>query len=499
MTLSIASSIASESLGTISNQIGVVSRNISGAGASGYSAKIAQVVTSESGAARVVEIRRATDARLLKNLLHATAGSAESDALSDGLSQIERLMNISSGSAADLSTGSSPAAAIAGFKAAMQQLGASPSNAAAADAAISAARGVTQSLKDATAATQDVRRLADRGIQSSVEAINRLLEEFQQVNNDVISGAAAKIDITDKLDKRDGLLASLASEIGISTFVRPNNDMVIYTDSGVTLFESTPRKVEFQTSVSLAAGIAGGAVSIDGVPVTGAPSAALNIHSGRLVGLTRLRDVIAPTFQSQLDEIARGLVASFSEADRFNTAAPSAPGLFTYPGASTTPGPQMIPGLAGAITINPNVDPLQGGDVMRLRDGGISSPGNPAFVYNDSEAAGYSDRIQELIYSLSAPQPFDAAAGNGASASVTAFAASSLGWLASQRQQIDNASTYQTAMLNQSAQALSNATGVSLDDQMSKMLALENSYQASAKLLAVVNSMYTTLFDAIRL
>lgn len=52
--------------------------------------------------------------------------------------------------------------------------------------------------------------------------------------------------------------------------------------------------------------------------------------------------------------------------------------------------------------------------------------------------------------------------------------------------------------MTQTTQALSNATGVNLDDQMSQMLALENSYQASARLLETINSLFATLFNAVR-
>ncbi|MCX7900102.1 MAG: flagellar hook-associated protein FlgK, partial [Methylocystis sp.] len=70
-------------------------------------------------------------------------------------------------------------------------------------------------------------------------------------------------------------------------------------------------------------------------------------------------------------------------------------------------------------------------------------------------------------------------------------------WFGAQRQQADNVTTYQNALVSQTAQALSNATGVNVDDQMSQMLALENSYQASAKLLETVNAMFSALFAAV--
>ena len=79
------------------------------------------------------------------------------------------------------------------------------------------------------------------------------------------------------------------------------------------------------------AGTTGNAVYIDGVPVTGANSV-MPLKSGKLAGLAQLRDQDTVTYQSQLDEIARGLINTFREIDQTAAALPDVPGLFTYPG-----------------------------------------------------------------------------------------------------------------------------------------------------------------------
>ncbi|MEK4035313.1 flagellar basal body rod C-terminal domain-containing protein [Methylocystis sp. IM2] len=209
----------------------------------------------------------------------------------------------------------------------------------------------------------------------------------------------------------------------------------------------------------------------------------------------QIRDDIAPLLQNQLDEVARGLVVAFAERDQTGAGGPDLPGLFTYATATQAPAATLLPGLAGQIALNAIVDPGQGGDASRLRDGGIS--GNPAYVYNTTGAPGYANRLIELVNATSKTQSFDPAAGLGASASVDMLAAGSNGWIAARRQQTESSTTYYGAIVSQTTQALSNATGVNLDDQMSQMLALENSYQASAKLLEAVNSMFNALFAAL--
>ncbi len=489
MSLSTAGAIALRSLGVVSSQISVTSRNISGAGVAGVSAKHARIVPSDQGVA-FLGVERATDAALYRNLLSANAHQESSTIVNDALTRIDKALNLS-----DSENSRSPSTLISKLKSALQAFSATPQNQTSAQLTIGAAQDIVTSLHDATLAVQKERGAADAGIAEAVSDINGLLTKFGTLNTEIVFGTATGADVTDALDQRDSILTELSKRIGVSAVSRPNNDMVLYTDSGVTLFETTPRKLSFQQTPNLSPGVNGAAVYIDGVQVTGS-GAPLALRSGSILGMTQLRDDIMPQYQNQLDEVARGLVVAFAESDQSGGGGPDLPGLFTYPGATQSPPPTLIPGLAGRIVVNASVDPAQGGDASLLRDGGAS--GNAAYVYNPTHAPGYADRLISLVNTSSKPISFDPAAGLGSTGSLESFSAASNGWLAATRQQADSATTYYDAVVSQTTQALSNATGVNLDDQMSQMLALENSYQASAKLLETVNSMFDSLFAAIR-
>lgn len=489
MSLSSAGAIATKSLGVISNEISVTSRNISAAGVAGVSLKYARVATGDDGV-EFLGVRRSANAALFRNLVSSAASQSTQTSISDFLARIDQSLNLG-----DPANSRAPATMIAKLTSALQSYSASPANQAAAQVALNAAQDVVGSLRDATAAIQGERRQADMGVGSAVKEVNDLLAQFADLNAEVVAGSTAGADVTDAMDRRDGALLQLSRSIGLTTISRANNDMVIYTDSGVTLFETSPRLVTFKETPNLSPGVSGAAAYVDGVQITGA-GAALPLRSGSIQALTKIRDETAPQFQRQLDEIARGLVAGFAEKDQSGGAGAPLPGLFTYAGATQAPGAALIDGLAGQIEVNANVDPARGGDLMRLRDGGVS--GNPAYVYNAAGAAGYAGRLLELVNAASAPQSFDAQAALSGATSLNAFASASTGWLGAQRKQSESAKVYIDAVVSQTTQALSNATGVNLDDQMSRMLALENSYQASAKLLATVNSMFDALFSALR-
>jgi flagellar hook-associated protein 1 FlgK len=245
--------------------------------------------------------------------------------------------------------------------------------------------------------------------------------------------------------------------------------------------------VTFTQTSTYTASTVGNAVYVDGVPITGS-SAAMPSLSGNIVGLANLRDQITVTYQAQLDNVAGALITTFAESDQ-NGTGPNLPGLFTTAGASSLP--SSITGLAGQIEVNPTVDPNQGGNPSLLRDGGIS--GNPNYVYNKSGDAGYQGRLSQLLANLSAAQTFSPAGGIATNSSLSGYASASVSWLEAQRSTAASQSTYQSTLLNTATTALSNATGVNLNNEMSKMLDLENSYSATAKLLSTIDGLFGTL------
>jgi len=490
MSLSSAANIAQSGLNTVTAEISVLSRNISGASDTAiYSEKTANVITAPGGSSQVASITQATNLAVFQNLLGATSANATQNALSSGLDALNQTIgNVSSSSSGTTSSASSPAALLSTFTNALQSYEASPSNSTLAGAAVSAAATLAQGLNSATATVNQVREQADSGISTSVQTINSLLAQFQTVNTQIVNGTATGADVTDAQDTRSNILTQLAQQIGITTTASANGGMSIYTDSGATLFQGgVARSVTFSPTNTYTASTAGNAVYVDGVPVTGA-SAAMPITSGNIAGLANLRDNVTVTYQAQLDGMAGALINTFAESAQTGSG-PNLPGLFTTPGATSLP--TSTTGLAGQISVNASVDPTQGGNALLLRDGGIS--GNSNYTYNTSGDASYTARLSQLLGNLSATQTFSTAGDISTGASLSSYASASVGWLEAQRSDVSSQSTYQSTLLNTATTALSNATGVNINNEMSKMLDLENSYSATAKLISTIDSLFNTL------
>ena len=494
MGLTSALNIAQSALANTAAQSAILSKNIANVGNADYSRLSATTISQSFGGVTQGETQRATSKALLASLMAAQSGSAAQSALSDGLTSLASTLGLdtTSGIIASAATDTSPATAIGAFTTALQQYAAQPDSDVLASATVQAAKSLATNLNTAAANVASVRAQADGDIVASVKTINGLLAQFKTVNDAVVAGTAGGADVTGAADTRDGILKQLSNEIGITTTQNPNGGLSIYTDSGVTLFETAPRSVSVTPTTIYASGTVGQAVTVDGIPVTGT-AAVMPISGGKLAGLANLRDVASVSYGNQLDQMASALVSGFAESDTTGGNAPTLAGLFTNGSSSTVPGTPS--GVAASLAVNARVDPSVGGVATRLRDGNISS-GSSAYTSSGSGAASYASRLDALASALGATRSFDASTGGANSGSLAGYAASSVSWISAQRQAAAAQVTSTSALAASATTALSNATGVNLDDQLSSMLDIEHAYQASAQLMNTVNSMYTSLIQA---
>lgn len=457
MNLDVATNVARQALIASQTQIALSGRNIAAANDPTRSRVGASLTTTVDGGVRIDAIRRAEDLAVYKRMLAATAATAERDAVLTQLTVLAEAVG-------DPEYGTSIGAMIGELQNALADYANAPDDPLFGRTAIERAREVADKLNAAASEMLLLREAADQKIHDSVIEVNRLLEDYEEVNRDIVIGTNRGQDITMDLDRRDAIVAELATHIGVTTMARANNDQALFTDGGVTLFDHGIREVSFERTAVYTASTVGGYILVDGMPITG-DSAPMPSTTGSIVGNAYIRDEVVPTFQLQMDEIARELTDIF--ADGIGS-------LFVNGGG---------PDYAGTIALAPDVDPLQGGVVENLRDG----TGNP------SGYAAYSDRLLALGEALEAITTFDADAELSAAASVLGFATESAGWVERLRQNASVEADAQAAILTQTSDALSRATGVNLDDEYAKQLQLERSFAASSRLIGIIDEMFDTL------
>ncbi|QFI65138.1 flagellar hook-associated protein FlgK [Sinorhizobium alkalisoli] len=472
MSLSSAIAIAQSAFSTTAQQTATVSKNVANASNADYSRRMAMLGTT-AGGAQIVSIYRAQNEALFKqNLASISQSSAQSSLLAD----LEILKSALGGN--DYET--APSTYLSAFRNSLQTLASTPGNSTLAATVVADATDLANSISNTSAAVQDLRLGADKQIAEAVDNLNALLARFEIANNAVKSATAAGTDTTAALDDRDKLLKQISELVGISTVTRANNDTVIYTTGGTVLFETLARQVSFTPTSAYGATTTGNAILVDGVPIS-AGSGADTTAQGKLASLLQLRDDIAPTFQSQLDEMARGLVELFQEG--------GSPGLFTWADGNVPAAGTIEAGMASSLIVNP----LAKSNPFLLRDGGFNG-----VVSNADGASGYTDLLDGYIAAMDTDMTFDAATGLDGTSSIMEFAAASIGWFEQIRSAASAAAENKTALLARTEEALGNVTGVSIDEEMSLLLDLEQSYKASAKLISTVDAMMAALLEAVR-
>ena len=488
MTLSTALRSATSSLASHSQQLATLSRNISGVGDTTYVRRNAQVYTDQYSITRV-EVTRYVNQSVHSSMLNSQSDAAAASALATGVDNIAALQDSNS-------FAFSPASLLAQLKEAVEFSAAAPSDQSAMISLVEQARGVSNAINASYQAVLDQKEAADKAVAASVENINSILSQIKQINDVIVVAAKGGKDDLDSMDVRDQLVSSLAEEIGIKVLPDDDNGIMITTSSGAMLFDTQPRDVSFDPILSYGPNTTGNELRVDGVTVSG-PNATLKINSGKIAGNLELRDGFLQTQQNQLDELARGLVEMFSEQDQTAGGKPALAGLFTWSGGPTVPASATLEtGIAWTLSVNPLVDQQQGGNPELLRDGAIN--GDADYTYNTTGASGFSDRLYELADAFEVPMTFDASVGLPASASMSDYAAAALDSLNSARTSALNTSDYRTELSNQLQTAFFNETGVNLDYELSRLLEVERTYQASARVVKAVDDLLLELLGALR-
>jgi flagellar hook-associated protein 1 FlgK len=206
-------------------------------------------------------------------------------------------------------------------------------------------------------------------------------------------------------------------------------------------------------------------------PGGGGSAVPISLSGGSLSGILQTRDVTLPAFRSQLDDIAASLTQGVAAAGvaLFNDG-----GSVPYAAANKTGFADRI-AVDSAITANPAL----------VRDSsGLTPSGDTTAIAN---VLGFFD---STATTFAAPGlPAQGKIGDVAGALVANYSTMRAN-LQSQRDQ-------QTAVKESIDQRLANEDGVNVDQELTQLIQLQNSYAANAKVLETVNQLYQQLISMV--
>lgn len=334
----------------------------------------------------------------------------------------------------------------------------------------------TMVRESATAMTKDFARLTDQlhavqedldgQIKTSVEEINQITKEIASLNEKVQTIEIQKVPANDERDRRDLLLKKLGEKIDISwaegrdglVTVTAGRTAILVSGTGSMDLRAAPTNVRNRVEVFFEG--------------TGTPANITDqITGGRIGGALQVRDQVIENLLSQADKMAYTLAKEVNAAhiEGFDKYGKSGVLFFEMP--------SDIKGAASAISVNKTVF----NDVGRIA--AASKPNAPG-----------DNTVANVISSLQYRQVMD----NG-TATMDDYYNTQVGQVGALTQRAIKAQESQKNMMAQLTNIRESISGVSLDEETTKMIEFQKAYDASARLIRTADEMFDTVLNLKRL
>ncbi|EEW26569.1 flagellar hook-associated protein FlgK [Rhodobacter ferrooxidans] len=482
MSLSASLSNAMSGLTASSRAAEVVSSNVANAMTEGYARReINLAALSLGGAGKgvvVTGINRVVNQSLLADRRVAEAGVGDRDARTAFLQRLESTLGTSD-------SASSVLGRVAAFDSALIEASSRPESEARLSNVLVAAQSLASGINAASTDIQAARASADDQIETEVATLNAGLARIAELNVQIRAQFGVSRDATALMDQRQQLVDQLASIVPLREVDRGHNQIALYTTGGIQLLDGRAAVIEFTPvgvvtpDMTLASGSLSG-LTLNGrsLPTSGAASM---IGGGSLAAHFAVRDELAPAAQTKLDAVARDLVERFADPAIDTTRAPGDPGLFTDAGSAFVATDEV--GLSQRLALNGAVDPAQGGALWRLRDGmGAVAPG----------LSGNSALLSSLQTALAAPRAPVSGGFMPGARSFSSLNADVISGVSTARLGAEAESSFATARATAlQQQELEN--GVDTDQEMQKLLLIEQAYSANARVIQTAGDMIDIL------
>lgn len=478
---------AAQSLLNTQTQIGVVSDNISNSQNSGYVARNTSLVDS-AGGDQVVDVSRQVNQALQQSLLGQTTATTGTSYLNSIYQQLEQL----SGSASGTPTLTS---AMQALVTAFQNYAAEPGSQTTQTAVIQAASGLASAVQTLSNGIETIASQVQSQAESDVTTLNTQLSTIASLNQQIVTAQAAGRSTADLEDQRDAAVAQVAQLMPVSTTAQADGSLTLSTPGGVQLVSGSNAAQFNYTPYSLGTnGTAGTDAALTLQGDTSKTNYNAIFSSGKIgteLNILRVDDAGAASTDpsvAPLEKVRRQLDALVDQFYSSNAATPTA-FQAAYNNATTDAGTTE---LASNLFIVNNQGP--GGSPQPAGSDRTGFEVNPALLNGTAtlKPAAANAVLQALTGNVSTTA-LSAGDVTNFTGTFTQLAEAIATAQTGRASTVSASATTATAALSTTQTAYSNATGVSVDQQLSSLVTLQSSYNASAKVISIVNSLNSTL------
>jgi flagellar hook-associated protein 1 FlgK len=478
MTISSALSNAMTGLRAAGRTSEVISANIANAMTPGYGVRNLSLSSSQLGGVSIDGVYRRVDPSLLADMRLADASFKNATDRTRFISDFEQLLGTPD-------EANSLAARFNSFESALVSATSRPDAPERLQIVVDAARDISTMIAEASDGVQDARSEADRQIQLQVDLLNNSLQNVKELNSQITRVLATGGDPSALYDNRQAIVDEISGIVPIRQVPRENGQVALYSTGGAILLDGGVADISFTAVnqvtpyMTLAGGTLSG-LSVNGYPVrTDSGRGALS--GGSLAAQFEIRDELGVAAQSQLDAFARDLIERFQDPSVDPSLAPGDPGLFTDAGIAFDPLNEV--GISSRLTLNALADPRQGGEAWRIRDGlNAVTPG-------DVGEARLVQALSDTLTNGRIPASGDFGVGAFSATNLVSTLTSQIG---ADRFQAEKQLSFASSQFDELKQQIL-ADGVDSDEELQRLLIVEQTYAANVKMIEAADQMMQTL------
>ncbi len=459
--MSSLSSIMDTALSGLQTQqvlIDLTNSNISNVSTDGYSRQTAVVSTvhsncsSDSGTSLILdvtEIKRVTDSFTIKRLNTTTETGGKLEAELKYLESVESLF--------DESEGSGLSEALGDFFNSWQDLANNASGSSERSVLVSEAESLASAINDMYSSLQEIRIEINRDISSTVDSINTLTSQIADLNNKILEGESSGLNVNSYLDERDSLVTELSELVDINYSENDDGQIYIQLSNGKSLVRgSSSWSLDTQTNSTT------GMQDITWTDSDGSETVVTNaITSGTLGGAIEVRDTVIPEYLDSLDELASEIISQVNTLHESGYDLNGDAGLSFFSGSD-----------ASDISVNTAIadDP----DLIAASATATGVPGDST--------------IAASIYSLQ-----NASLMNSGTSTFSEYYSGLVSDIGSLVSNTESSYSYQSDLQEYYNNLKESVSGVSSDEELANLVLYQNTFEACAKVMSVLDELMETL------
>ncbi|MFT8775959.1 MAG: flagellar basal body rod C-terminal domain-containing protein [Gluconacetobacter liquefaciens] len=542
-------STATSGLNAIEYQYSVTSQNVANQSTAGYvseTATVTSAVTAGIGNGVRIGATQLHINQALQSALYAqNAQVASYTAMDNSLAALSAVQGTTAASSTDTTaagTTNTLTDQLGNVQADLTSLISTPLQSVSQTEVVTGAQSLTNTIHTLASTYATQRQNAQDSVASTVPDINSDLTQIGTLSQQITKLKALGSDTADLENQRLGVMTDLSSKLSVTFSESSNGDMIVRTEDGtklptrpdqIGLSDSSQKLPSTTWPLSTSDVTVTSAMSYTGDSTSAIPGIMLNgkditshLTGGTLGANITLRDETYPKMQAQLDSFSYTLINRFNNAGlSLFTNGTDATGTTVAQSSNTTQTtPAGIVGLSSAISVSTmyaNTPSLLTTTTTTTDSSGNTTTAAATNTTTGTTTTGDSTIIQQVLSQafgtssanvsdqtssggpdLEAPTNNLGVNGNistgytgsqGLLQLATALTSDQGATIAASSSNLTASTSVQTVLQAKVA----DVSGVNVNDELAKVVALQNAYTANAKIVSAVQTMFTAFLNAI--